>query len=572
MTLTPAQLDESRRQFQSLVRSVKDYAIFMLDPDGRVATWNEGARAIKGYEDGEIIGRHFSTFYTEEDRALGKPLRLLELASRDGRIEDEGWRVRKDGSRFWADAIITAVRDEQGALLGFTKVTRDMTERRLAQEQLATRARRQARIAELGLFALQTRDLLMLMERTTRLITAELETQLSLVLELLPGGEALVVRASFGEEPGIMDETTFPAGTGSLAGFILMARQPVAVDDLRVEDRFAIPPILQSRQLVSGMGVVIDSPAEARPFGVFIAFTNRQRRFTEEELHFLQSIANLLATAIARMRTEEQLREAEKAAEEERQRSARAREALRERDEFISVAAHELRTPLTGLQLRLEGIARLVRKEVQDSSRASKIGDHLHEALRQTHRMADLVERLLDISRIVSGRLELDREELDLGTLAGDVIASFRSQALHTNTELRLALSGDLRGTWDRRRIEQVLGSLISNAFKYGGRRPIEVTLTGEPSTVHIVVRDQGIGIQAPDLERIFQRFERAVPLSHYGGLGVGLYLARHIVEAHGGRIRVSSQVGEGSSFIIDLPKHALSSGASLPVLQPGSG
>ena len=130
---------QSDEMFRLLVASVRDYAIFMLDPSGRVATWNAGAQRFKGYEAGEIIGRHFSTFYPEVDVRAGKCEYELEVATREGRFEDEGWRIRKDGTRFWANVVITAVRDEGGALLGFAKVTRDLTERKRAEADHAAR-------------------------------------------------------------------------------------------------------------------------------------------------------------------------------------------------------------------------------------------------------------------------------------------------------------------------------------------------------------------------------------------------------------------------------------------------
>jgi len=130
-------LHESEERFRLLVESVQEYAIFVLDPAGRVASWNAGAEAIKGYAADEILGQHVAVFYTPEDVALGKPQAQLEAAAREGRVEDEGWRLRKDGNRFWADTVITAMRDPTGALIGFGKVTRDLTRRRRIEEQLA---------------------------------------------------------------------------------------------------------------------------------------------------------------------------------------------------------------------------------------------------------------------------------------------------------------------------------------------------------------------------------------------------------------------------------------------------
>ncbi len=130
----PTRMSEQR--FQLLIDSVTDYAIYMLDPDGTVVSWNSGARRLKGYEAEEIIGRNFSTFFSEEDRAAGLPRKALETAAREGRFEAEGWRVRKDGSRFWASVVIDPIRDDSGRHVGFAKITRDLTERKLAAEAL----------------------------------------------------------------------------------------------------------------------------------------------------------------------------------------------------------------------------------------------------------------------------------------------------------------------------------------------------------------------------------------------------------------------------------------------------
>jgi PAS domain S-box-containing protein len=156
-------LRQTEERFRLFVEeAVQDYAIFVLDPEGRVATWNIGAERIKGYQPSEIIGRHFSCFYTEEDVRAGKPARNLEVAAREGRVEDEGWRVRKDGSRFWADVVITTLRDDAGKLVGFGKVTRDRTERMLADRALkeaqANLRNSEKSLRDLSLHLLRTQD------------------------------------------------------------------------------------------------------------------------------------------------------------------------------------------------------------------------------------------------------------------------------------------------------------------------------------------------------------------------------------------------------------------------------
>jgi len=155
-------LRETERRFRLLVEAVQDYAIFTLDADGRVNSWNVGAKRLKGYEASEIIGQHFSRFYPAEDLQAGKPQRELAIAASEGRVEDEGWRIRKDGSRFWANVVITATKDAHGGVIGFSKVTRDFTERMLAQRDLQDSQRKlqdsERSLRELSFRLLRTQD------------------------------------------------------------------------------------------------------------------------------------------------------------------------------------------------------------------------------------------------------------------------------------------------------------------------------------------------------------------------------------------------------------------------------
>jgi signal transduction histidine kinase len=274
----------------------------------------------------------------------------------------------------------------------------------------------------------------------------------------------------------------------------------------------------------------------------------------------VQAIANVIATAFARDRTQHELLRAEQTASDERRRAALAQQAIRERDEFITVAAHELRTPVTALQLKLHGISHLANREAGTPSDAQKVKLRLSEALRQMGRLATLVERLIDVSRIVSGRLEVRPSEVDLGVLTSAAVESLQEQARAANVELRLRVSGDTLGAWDRRGVEHVLSSLLANALKYGRDKPVEVAVEGEEESVRLVIQDRGIGISPEDIQRIFGRFERAAPLRNYAGLGLGLYITRHIVEVHGGTIRVRSEAGKGTRFEIELPKRLPSS------------
>ncbi|MFP2908741.1 ATP-binding protein [Pyxidicoccus sp. 3LFB2] len=231
-----------------------------------------------------------------------------------------------------------------------------------------------------------------------------------------------------------------------------------------------------------------------------------------------------------------------------------ARKSVLLRDEFLSIASHELKTPLTPLQLRLQAL----RRETQRGSPTvptSTVATQLDVVQRQVTKLSALINGLLDVSRISSGRLSLDREPMDLAELARDVISRFSLTANQAGSPVTLHARDDMRGSWDRLRVDQVLTNLLTNALKYGAGKPVHLYLSGDEAHVRIVVEDSGIGIAPEHLSLVFERFGRAVSERHYGGLGLGLYITRQIVESHGGEVRVDSTPGQGSRFEVVLPR-----------------
>jgi PAS domain S-box-containing protein len=367
---SPVSLIESDDRFRVLVESIRDYAVFMLDTEGRVRTWNTGAALIKGYQREEIIGKPIDFFYTPEDRENGRPAALLAQAVRDGRVEDEGWRVRKDGTRFWADVVITALQNEAGQLVGFAKVTRDLTQRQRADEE--------------------------------------------------------------------------------------------------------------------------------------------RRRLDADRV--------------------------------------RAEEALRIRDEFLSVASHELKTPLTALQIELFGLREMAGRDLDD-----RTARRLTRASRNADRLSRLIDMLLDVSRIATGRLTLRPDPFDLCEAINQVAETMQGTADQASCEFSCQTPGPIVGTWDRVRVEQVVMNLLSNAFKYGAGTPVALSVSTENRAAVIEVRDHGPGLPPEDLERIFERFERG-SAGNQGGLGLGLYVSREIANAHGGSIAARNLADGGAAFTIRLP------------------
>ncbi|NMO22265.1 HAMP domain-containing histidine kinase [Pyxidicoccus fallax] len=243
-----------------------------------------------------------------------------------------------------------------------------------------------------------------------------------------------------------------------------------------------------------------------------------------------------------------------------------AENAVATRDEFLSVASHELKTPLTPLSLKLQALRRELSAPMPLSS-PERVQAHLDVAQRQVKKLVELVDDLLDVSRISAGRLELHPSRVDLAAMVRDAARRFEPEALRAGCTLAVEAEGPVMASMDPLRFEQVLDNLLSNALKYGAGKPVRVRLERQDAKARVTVRDEGIGIAPEALERIFDRFERAVSGRHFGGLGLGLYIVRRIVTASGGTISATSVPGQGATFTVELP---LDAGMSLVPLVSG--
>ncbi|WP_434382032.1 sensor histidine kinase [Melittangium boletus] len=264
--------------------------------------------------------------------------------------------------------------------------------------------------------------------------------------------------------------------------------------------------------------------------------TRPGRGYDEEDLRFAQELASRAALSVENARLYRE-----------------AQEAIRLRDEFLSIASHELRTPLTPLSLKLQALGRAAEAQ-PEAPLAAQVRSHVDVGLRQVRHLTELMRDLLDVSSIVGGTFHLRRERVDLVAVVREVAGRLGSEAVRTQTPLLIDAEGAAVGHWDRSRLEQVVTNLVDNALKYGAGAPVYVGLQVEAGLVRLTVRDQGIGIAPELLGRIFDRYVRAVSERHYGGLGLGLYITRTIVEAEGGWVRVDSTPGQGATFTVELP------------------
>jgi hypothetical protein len=240
--------------------------------------------------------------------------------------------------------------------------------------------------------------------------------------------------------------------------------------------------------------------------------------------------------------------------EEREQMLGRAREDVRARDVFLAIAAHELRTPLTPLRLEIEGVLRVARGRRADRLTPELVRARLGVVERQIGRMERLVANLLDVTRLTTGQFALQREEAELGALVQEIVERHRVEREQAGSALTLHLAPEVVGCFDRLRLDEVVTNLLGNALVHGRGKPITITLTTEPGTAVLTVADEGPGVAAEDRQRIFERFERAASVRHGGGLGLGLWLARRLVEEHGGTVDVEGEPGQGARFTVRLP------------------
>ncbi len=500
-------------RFHHLVDAVTDYAIFMLDATGHVATWNPGAKRTKGYDAEEILGKHFSVFYTPEDRLAGKPDRILEVLRREGRFEDEGWRVRKDGSRFWASVVITALRDAKGEVTGFAKVTRDLTRRREAEE----------------------RDRALASEQLARAAAEEERSRLLKLIQQVPA----IINLLRG--PDLVVEFAHPNTVKRLGGRDIQGKPLLlAIPEFRDQ------PYYGRLRRVYETG----EPFEQRAAPVQLEIDGRM---TETYWHSVYLPMRDASGAIDGVMTFDL----------DVTESVRAHRALeqasRAKDEFLATMSHELRTPLNAIL----GWSAILRRNGGVPLDEAKVARGLQVIERNARAQERLVGDLLDMSRIISGKLRLSLQRTEISAVihaAADVV---RPAAEAKGVQLLVDLDPDVGAcVGDPDRLQQVIWNLLANAVRYTPRDGC-VILSGErgPSGIGIRVHDTGAGIRPEHLPFVFDRFRQvdSSTTRRHGGLGLGLAIVRHLVEAHGGSVEATSEgEGRGATFTVTLPIRAL--------------
>ena len=472
--------------YRKSVETIRDYAIFMTNPDGLVTNWNRGAEHILRYTETEILGKHASKFFTAEDRAKDVPQKEMNTAAATGRAEDERWHVRSDGSRFWASGVMTAIRDEAGNLIGFSKVMRDMTERnRLTEER--------------DRFFTLSMDLLCIvrLDGQFQRVNPAFET-------LLGFSEEELLATSLFELIHPDDRTKSKDGYEKLS-----LGEPITFMENRLKSKDG------SYKWFAWSYFPV--PEDDLAFGV-------GRDMTQvKQMH-----------DVLRLRADE------------------LEESNRVKDEFLATLSHELRTPLTSIL----GWSRLLRSKQSsetDRERAIQI------IQRNAESQSKLIEDLLEVSRIITGKLKIEFKPVTFADIVDTIINSLRPAADAKHLQLETAIdpaAGPILG--DPARLQQIITNLLSNAIKFTPERGrIEIQLQRIDSHARLQIQDTGVGIAAKDLPHIFERFRQADSsnIRAHGGLGLGLAIVDYLVRQHGGAVYVESEgAGKGATFIVEFP------------------
>ncbi len=510
--LARARLLEQQQQAQAALREAHQTlstiiqaspaAIVLMEPDSTVRLWNPAATSIFGWTAEEAIGRSLPT--VPEDRREEFQRTLAAVARGESVMGSETLSVGKDGALIDVALWASAVRPASGEAQCIFVVT-DITERKRAEDAQRFLARAGSELAS-------SLDDEATLERVARLAVPGWADTCS--IHLKDGAESRCVACA---HVGPFPE---PASSEAIARVLDTGAPELRTDPgARPRASLCVPLVVRGQTL-----------------GV-LALTTAQRPYDGQDLALAQELARQAALAIDNARLYHE-----------------AQQAVRLREEFLSIASHELKTPISALQLQVQSLlAALTRSPTGPTP--ERLRRSLETVDRQVRRQTHLINDLLDVSRISAGRLKLQPEPMELSALAREVADRFEPELARAGSSLKLQLSPEAVGQWDKLRLDQVVTNLLSNAVKYGRGNPIQLTTEVVGDRARLSVQDGGIGIAAEDLARLFNRFERAVSERNYGGFGLGLWIARQIIEAMGGRIEVRSELGVGSTFTVELPR-----------------
>lgn len=527
-------LRESESRLRLIFESAKDYAIFTIDLNGIIASWNSGAERLLGYTETEAIGCSSRMIFTPEDNEQGQAEYEMQTALTQGRAEDERWHVRKDGNRFWASGLMMPLLNEADCPQGLVKIMQDKTAQRQASERLQL-------LYETTRDLLKTEQPLALMDTLFRKLSVQLDLHCyyNFMVEEKDNHPMLRLR----HYDGISQETAQPIAWIELGeylcGLVAQTQQQVVLSQAQLSTH-------PNAKAVCEMGITAYAGqpliSQGRLLGTLSFASLTRTHFTPAEIELLRSTCDQIAIALERANLNASLQ----------QQAEQLRQANRIKDEFLAVLSHELRSPLNPIL----GWSKLLQTGKLD---AVKTAQALATIERNAKLQTELIEDLLDVSKILQGKLSLNIRPVDLALTVESAIETVNLAAVAKSIDIRTVLDpqiGQILG--DSGRLQQIVWNLVSNAVKFtstGGR--VEVRLTCVGDRAQITVADTGIGIAREFLPYVFDYFRQkdGATTRNFGGLGLGLAIVRHLVELHGGTVAADSPgEGQGATFTVSLP------------------
>lgn len=501
-------LRQSEEQYRLMVEGVKDYAIFLLDEKGYIKTWNEGAKYIKGYNSNEIIGKHFSIFYTAEDLKDGKPERELRIAAETGKYEEQYWRVKKNGSLFWAHVVISALFNDQNKLIGFSKVTRDLTEKKESEESLRwSEERYRSLIEQVGDYAI------FMMDEKGRIVSWNEGAKR---INGYTADEIIGKYFSifYPEEDIIKGKPAYELKIAREEGQYEEEGWRLRKDGSRFWASIVITPILNNQ-------------------GILIGYSKVSRDLTEKI-----EAARTLKDSHNRYRS---------LAEELRKTNTELTYANQELEQFTSIVSHDLQEPIRTIKSFLQ----LIDMKLTDEQSAD-LKTYINKTIGAASRMRELIQNLLQYSQLSKG--EIIKEKVKVKELVNQALQNLKGAVEASNADVKIY--SDIETVYGNRiQLVQLMQNLLSNALKFtDGKRPeVKITAVQENGHPKFAVSDNGIGIDEGDLSKLFEIFRRLNTKKDYPGTGIGLAICKKIVDRHDGRIWPVSQPGKGTTFYFTL-------------------
>jgi PAS domain S-box-containing protein len=514
---------------------IADVGGWEIEMDTETVFWSDHLFDILGYEGEEAPPLDEALeVYHEADRHLVED--AVDAAFETGAPFDVEARFpRPEGGVGWL-SIQGDPEVQNGDVTTLRGAVQDVTERVRRERELEDRAKQQHAVSEIGQLALETTDVDAIMDEAARRVAEVLDTDYGKVLDMDDAGDELLLRQGVGWQDGIVGSATVGAHEAdSQAGFTLESNDPVVVDDLEADHRFGGPELLTAHDVSSGISTVIGSRDD--PWGILGTHDTEPRDFNEEDVDFVQSVANVLAGAIERHRYQRELEELVDQLEESNERLER----------FAYVASHDLQEPLRMISNYLQLLDRRYRDELDSDAE-----EFIDFAVDGADRMREMIDDLLAYSRLDTEAEPF--EPTDVGAVVQTVREDLRLHIEETDATLTV---GDLPTVEaDENQLEMVFQNLLSNAIKYSGDQPPEIEVDAERGDDECVFRvgDEGIGMEPERTEDVFDVFKRLHTHDDYPGTGIGLAMCRKIVRHHGGRIWLESEPGDGSTVYFTVP------------------